>query len=508
MLTQLATVAFDAGLPDAQARLLDALREVDDREERVEVLTRLAALNVIDAGDDDLARLFEQELAVETDPDTRLAVEAALLDSLMLIPDRHVERARRANAVDLRATTDPLLARVVLAHRAWVGTETGTPDAATCAALALEALEGDLVLREAGRRSAFHLCVRTLVKTDHAEEARRTIEAMQAEASSRGSLRLRAGAAWYGADLALRTGQVADAENQARLALDLMGDDVNIFTGGAIMLLICALAERGEFEEAHELLRDHRLDGPLGMTRWEIAIRHARARLCHEEGDFERAYTEACEAGALREEQGRPNPTWTPWRSIAALALAHMGRRDEAVVMADAELALAERFGAPVPIATALNARAVAEADPVARIALCRRAIEVASATPGRLESVRARVELGSTLAYVGRRLEARDALRPALADADAIGAALLAQRARRGLVATGLRPRQAAIEGAGALTPRQRQVCDLAAAGKANRAIAQELFLSIKTVETHLAAGFRKLGVSTRADLATSLAG
>ena len=83
----------------------------------------------------------------------------------------------------------------------------------------------------------------------------------------------------------------------------------------------------------------------------------------------------------------------------------------------------------------------------------------------------------------------------------------LLAQRARRELVATGLRPRQAALEGAAALTPRQRQMCELAAAGKGNRQIAQALFLSIKTVETHLAAGYRKLGVGTRADLAAELA-
>ena len=95
----------------------------------------------------------------------------------------------------------------------------------------------------------------------------------------------------------------------------------------------------------------------------------------------------------------------------------------------------------------------------------------------------------------------------PALADADAVGAVLLADRARRELVATGLRPRQAALEGAAALTPRQRQVCELTAAGKGNRAIAQELFLSIKTVESHLAAGYRKLGVNTRDDLAAELA-
>jgi DNA-binding NarL/FixJ family response regulator len=74
--------------------------------------------------------------------------------------------------------------------------------------------------------------------------------------------------------------------------------------------------------------------------------------------------------------------------------------------------------------------------------------------------------------------------------------------------VATGLRPRRAAVDGAEALTPRQRQISELAAAGKGNRAIAQQLFLSIKTVETHLAAAYRKLGVSVRAELDAALAG
>jgi DNA-binding CsgD family transcriptional regulator len=54
---------------------------------------------------------------------------------------------------------------------------------------------------------------------------------------------------------------------------------------------------------------------------------------------------------------------------------------------------------------------------------------------------------------------------------------------------------------------PRRRRRRRLAAAGKGNRAIAQELFLSIKTVETHLAAGYRKLGVNARDDLAAELA-
>jgi DNA-binding NarL/FixJ family response regulator len=102
--------------------------------------------------------------------------------------------------------------------------------------------------------------------------------------------------------------------------------------------------------------------------------------------------------------------------------------------------------------------------------------------------------------------VQAREALRPALAEADRAGALVLAQRAHRELVATGLRPRRAALAGAGALTPRQRQICELAAAGKGNRVIAGELFLSVKTVETHLAAAYRKLGVAARRDLAATL--
>ena len=108
--------------------------------------------------------------------------------------------------------------------------------------------------------------------------------------------------------------------------------------------------------------------------------------------------------------------------------------------------------------------------------------------------------------ARIGRRIHAPDALRPALADADRAGVWLLARRARRELVATGLRPRRSALEGPAALTPRQRQICELAAAGGTNGAIAAQLFLSVKTVETHLAAAYRKLGVTSRRELAPNL--
>ena len=220
------------------------------------------------------------------------------------------------------------------------------------------------------------------------------------------------------------------------MALELVDEDATSFTGGAIMLLLCALAERGEFEEARELLGRHRFDGSLGPTRWEIGIRDARARLWLAEGDFERAHAEACRGGRAARGAGTPRTrAGRRGASTAALALAHLGRREEAAAVADAELARAERFGAPVPIAHALHARAVAEADDMERVALCERGLAVIEGVPAVLQRVRLRLELGSTLAYLGRRIEARGALRPALADADAVGAVLLAQRARRELV-------------------------------------------------------------------------
>jgi DNA-binding CsgD family transcriptional regulator len=373
-----------------------------------------------------------------------------------------------------------------------MATARGSASAATCAATALEALDGGTLLDTATRYSSYHLCVRVLILTDAFEAAARAIAALDERAS--------ASAAAYQAELALRTGRVAEAERWALRALELAREpQPGPFVGAAFAVLVCAYAERGAFREAHELLRATRAPQ---STR----LRHAQARLMLAEGRFEDAYAVACEVGGRRERQGRPNPAWDGWRSTAAVALAHLGRRAEATQLANDELAGARSFGAPVPIARALVARAVAEPDHRARAELCLDALDELADRPGGLGSVRLRLELGSALARAGRRVQAREALRPAQADADRLGAILLAQRARRELVATGLRPRRAAIEGSAALTPRQRQICELAATGKGNRAIATELFVSIKTVETHLAAAYRKLGVGTRAALAACL--
>ena len=61
------------------------------------------------------------------------------------------------------------------------------------------------------------------------------------------------------------------------------------------------------------------------------------------------------------------------------------------------------------------------------------------------------------------------------------------------------MRPRTSDQAGVASLTPSEMRVAELAAAGGTNREIAQTLFVTEKTVETHLGRAFRKLDISSR---------
>jgi DNA-binding NarL/FixJ family response regulator len=88
------------------------------------------------------------------------------------------------------------------------------------------------------------------------------------------------------------------------------------------------------------------------------------------------------------------------------------------------------------------------------------------------------------------------------------MGMARLRDRTHRELVLAGGRPRRTRATGPQSLTAAQQQVARLAVAGRSNRQIAEELFVTIKTVETHLAAVYRKLGIAARVQLVDMLGG
>src|SRR5581483_10356513 len=115
--------------------------------------------------------------------------------------------------------------------------------------------------------------------------------------------------------------------------------------------------------------------------------------------------------------------------------------------------------------------------------------------------------ELGAALRRRNRRAEAREHLRAGVELAHRSGAAALARRANEELAATGARPRKLLAGGLESLTASERRVAEIAARDRSNREIAQELFVTVKTVELHLSNVYRKLGLESRRQLADALA-
>jgi DNA-binding CsgD family transcriptional regulator len=180
------------------------------------------------------------------------------------------------------------------------------------------------------------------------------------------------------------------------------------------------------------------------------------------------------------------------------------GEAERARALAREELDLARRWGTPQVIGIAQRGLALITGDE----ALLREAVASLARSPARLELARTQVELGALLRRRRRRADARPPLREGLDLAHACGAVALAERARDELVATGARPRRPALSGPGSLTVSERRVAELAIRGLTNRRIAQELFVTPATVETHLRHAFQKLDIAGRGELGAALAG
>lgn len=136
---------------------------------------------------------------------------------------------------------------------------------------------------------------------------------------------------------------------------------------------------------------------------------------------------------------------------------------------------------------------------------------EEALAVPGTdrwpFELARVRLAYGERLRRVRATTEARTQLADAIDTFERLGARPWTARAGNELRATGLSVTAAGVTGPASLTPQQREIALLAAAGLTNKQIAERLFLSPRTVAAHLRQLFPKLGVASRAALRDALA-
>ena len=248
---------------------------------------------------------------------------------------------------------------------------------------------------------------------------------------------------------------------------------------------------------------------------WESEPGWALATIMADEGDFGASLTTT-----LRWCGGHELPLVVPaercigWDILTDTTIG-LGRLDETETYVER---LEGHLVRPLGEVLAKRSRAalsLARGDAEAAARTAREACALARDAGLQLEGRRAQVLLGRALAAGGDRTAAIRELRDAELALDAGGAHTHRDEARRELRKLGHRVDQArrrgaptgALAGLAALSAREREVVALVAAGRTNPAIAEELFLSVKTVETHLRNVFSKLGVASRAEVAATFA-
>jgi DNA-binding CsgD family transcriptional regulator len=502
VLFELGTVEARVNIDESCNHLRQAIELAGDVRARAEIALELARVM---AG---LVRDTRGALAVldravtevrDTDATLRVRLEAEFVNVARRYPATREQASRRLRLLCDHAQPSSLAGCVLLANLAADALESeGAAEEAT--RLADAALREDHLL-VAEELDVALLATSVLMSTDRLDTAWRTWNAAVERARRRGSLTGFAAAATVRACLAYRCGQLMEAEADARLADDVHREyRLDGLRRYSLAFLVGVLVERGEVQAAADLLEES--TAPVNLS----LLLDSRGRLRCAQGRFAEAVEDFLACGKRLTARGTRHPGMVPWQSNAALALQRLDQLLDAQRLVDEELEQARRLGVARALGIALRAGGLVRGGP-AGLAMLDEAASVLARSSARLEQARALTDLGAALRRANRRTEAREPLRRGLDLAVQCHAAPLADRAGQELVAAGARPRRA-ISGVDALTPSELRVARMAAEGMGNRAIAQALFVTVKTIEVHLGSAYRKLGVPPRAALAGALAG
>jgi DNA-binding CsgD family transcriptional regulator len=292
------------------------------------------------------------------------------------------------------------------------------------------------------------------------------------------------------------------AADEARRLAEELGQPLWAAAADTVTSLVAAM--RGDEDAAERLAEQAELVvGPAGVNISMAFAQFGKVLAALATGRHADAYASATRVF----EPGDPayHPVVSAWL-LADLADAarHIGRLDDARArVAEVEAAAGDTPGTWIALNLA-HARAL-----VADRAQAGGRFEAALANDlTRWPFQRARIQLayGQWLRRDRRVAESRTVLRAARDTFDALGCATWGEQARRDLRASGERSRRRTPEARDDLTAQELQIARLAAQGLSNREIGQRLFLSHRTISTHLYRVFPKLGITSRAGLAAAL--
>jgi DNA-binding CsgD family transcriptional regulator len=534
-----AGAAAAQGAPTVAAELGEYAVRLTPQEDGADIDRRSAAAarSHLAAGDVERGRLLAAELAERAAPGAdraealvllaeanELALAVPLLKEALLEPGApaalrasihqrlsldvrfreglDAAEAHALAAVDLAEQVgDPALRASALGGLALIQLNAGRPGSLELAEEAYELVSG-AELSQAVADAAFSFA-HVLLWSAHYDRARALLERLYADWSERDD-RMAAYALWYLAMVELRTGNYAPAEQHARQSRQLAGPYVReeVASPTSLFPLTLVTAHRGDLPQARELaeqicrlsdLHAVRLHGPLttlGIVElWSGSS--AAAVDCFRSAD---EITDAADGA---------EPTMQLWRAEQVEALLELGLVDEAVERLDAWEAAARRLERDWALAYVTRCRglvAAAVGDIETATGLLTDAVDQHEAQGDPFGRARALLALGVTRRRARQKKQARDAIELARAGFEALGAESWAARAREELGTIGGRTRS---EG---LTPAERRVADLVAAGRTNAEVAATLFLAERTVASHLTHVYAKLGVRSRTELARKL--
>jgi len=510
--TALGLALLRAGEPaDAREHLRAAARAAQTPRDRAERLASAAsATSLVDgpsAATAELRAILDTWPEPADDPD-RLVLEARLAAISSLLPEEGLHSTQRLLAfAELPGRTPE--ERLILSMLAQRGRYDVRP-AHEVVALATRALGDGAYLSDAADGAdgmiGWLVAVLALASADGTALAAAEIERARTRVRAQGSPLeyglMSVAAAW----LAWRTGDVAAAETETDAAMSAVsaepdGPHVHSARATATHCRILAALERGDRAGAADALKAFDAASAASPRVISVAsLREARSLLALAGDQPAVAQQEALTLGDELRVAHLDTPTLA-WRSAAALASLRLGEERQARALATEHLELAQRWGTATDSGAAL--RIMARVEPERRVELLTEAVAVLEASPARLELGRALVDLGEALRVVRRRKDAHEPLRRGADLAVDCGSRVLRQRALEGLAALGDQPRKLMFSGEESLTASERRVARLAVDGRSNRGIAQELFVSPKTVENHLGRVYVKLGISSRWQLA-----